>query len=84
MSQTDAIKNIAARADALGKPIHILCREAGLAPSTFYRWRKGAKAGFDNLLAVQRRLSELERSGGVNGPDPGASGIRPVNQAKDL
>lgn len=60
MDQKAAIDDIVARADALRKPLYVLCREAGLSPSTFYRWRNGARAGFDNLIALRQRLAELE------------------------
>lgn len=61
MSIDQEIAEIEARADAVGKRMHILCTEAGLAPSTYFRWKNGAEPKRGKLAALRDRLGVLER-----------------------
>ena len=61
MDQTAIAADLEARADKVGVPIYTVCEQAGIAPSTFYRWRNGKGGGtIAKLNAVQRELSRLE------------------------
>lgn len=62
MTQETEIADIERRAKAVGKPIYILCMESHLAPSSFYRWKSGAKATHNNLQAMRDRLAVLEKA----------------------
>ncbi len=53
-------EEITARADAIGVPLGRLATEAGLAPSTLYRWPT-ASPNLRTLRAVQKVLEARER-----------------------
>lgn len=59
-TQAEIIASIQSRADAVGVPVYILCVKAGVAPSTFYRWRSGSDATFSKINKLTSVLAELE------------------------
>lgn len=60
MTQDMTIAELEARATKAGTKLYKVATDAGLSASTFYRWRTGSKAGLDNVLAVVKRLEEIE------------------------
>lgn len=54
-------EEIAARANAIGVPLSRLAAEAGLAPSTPYRWNTGG-SNTRTLRAIQKVLEARERA----------------------
>jgi len=54
------IASLEARAAALDTPMYKVCEAAGVAPSTYYRWKAGGSATFATLVAVQNVLIEME------------------------
>lgn len=60
IDQTAILAGFEARAKALDIKMYKVCEEAGLAPSTYYRWVEGTPANIDNLNAVDRALRTME------------------------
>lgn len=57
-----AIEQIEARAFAARTPIYKVCGRAGVAPSTFSRWRAGAvEPNGDTIDKLFDALTEIER-----------------------
>lgn len=54
-------EEITARANAIGVPLGRLAAEAGLAPSTPYRWNTGG-SNIRTLRAIQKVLEARERA----------------------
>lgn len=54
-------EEIAAHANAIGVPLSRLAAEAGLAPSTPYRWNTGG-SNIRTLRAIQKVLEARERA----------------------
>ena len=48
------------RAFNVGLKLYQVCEIAGLAPSTYYRWKKGSPANISNLNKVDEELRVLE------------------------
>lgn len=65
MDQAQTIAELESRANRVGIPLYKLAVQAGIAPSTFYRWKTGSKAGFGNVLAVQQHLDSIEKIRGL-------------------
>lgn len=55
MSELLTPEDIEARAKTLGLPIKVICDRAGVALSTFYRWKAGT---LNPSLAVYQRLRD--------------------------
>lgn len=62
-AQQIMLADLEKRAAALGKPLYKIATDAGLSPSTYYRWKGSAKAGFESIQAVVAKLDELEAQG---------------------
>lgn len=59
---TDQIEAIASRAFRLRKSIRQVCKRAGVAPSTFSRWRSGSVAPTqDTIDRLNEALDGFER-----------------------
>lgn len=57
-----AVDDIEARAFASRTPIYKVCERAGVAPSTFSRWRAGAvEPSGDTIDKLTDALTEIER-----------------------
>lgn len=52
--------DLEARAEKAGVPIYTVCDQAGIAPSTFYRWKEGSGATLGKINAISKRLDEIE------------------------
>lgn len=50
-----------ARANSVGVPIYSVCERAGIAPSTFYRWREGGPYTSTKVSAISSMLDTLEQ-----------------------
>jgi ACT domain-containing protein len=60
MQQDDLIKDIVASAAIARVSIPEACRYAGIAPSTFYRWRDGSEASLRRIHAVRDAIDAIK------------------------
>lgn len=58
MNQIDMIAEMEASAKALGVPMYEICERAGIAPSTYYRWKQGADARLSKLNALADEIAK--------------------------
>ena len=63
MKQSDMIDDIEQRAAAIGVPVYAICQQAGVAPTTYYRWRDGSEAKLATLNRVTDALALAELNG---------------------
>lgn len=61
MNQTDIISDMEARASKLGVKMYLVCQDAGVAPTTYYRWREGSSANLATLNKLDAALSAREK-----------------------
>ena len=61
MTQQDALAEIEKRALNRGVSINQACQRAGIAPSTFYRWKGGAVAGFERIWALSNAIDDIAK-----------------------
>jgi len=54
------IASLEARAATLGIPMYKVCEAAGVAPSTYYRWKAGGPASSTKLVALSETLEKME------------------------
>ena len=59
-TQADIIADIEHRAEALATPVYVICNAAGVAPSTFYRWKEGVGANLATIDKVRGELTKRE------------------------
>lgn len=66
MDQQSVIRDIERRAKAARVPLAQLCRQAGIHPVTFFKWRKGPKnpdpvgANLHSIEALYRELDKID------------------------
>lgn len=60
MEQSQLIDDILTSAALARVSIPDACRRANIAPSTFYRWQKGAEASLRRIHAVRRAIDDLK------------------------
>jgi len=56
------IASLEARAAILGIPMYKVCEAAGVAPSTYYRWKAGGSASSTKLVALSKTLTFMENN----------------------
>lgn len=61
MDQKAIIAEIERRAHARGVTIGAACKRAKIAHSTFYRWKTGAGAPYDKLMAVSSAIDHIAK-----------------------
>jgi len=61
MNFQKTVSELEQRAAALGQPMYLVCEQAGIAPSTYYRWKKSGDATFSSIEKIDRTLSRFER-----------------------
>lgn len=65
MDQATIIASLESRASALGVPLYKICEAAGIAASTYYRWKDGTPASLAKTAAIQAVLTRMENEHGA-------------------
>lgn len=68
MDNASVVEDLEAQARAAGKSISEVCREAGVARSTFTRWKSGDNA--PNIRTLRKIQEVLNHNGGPRQPEP--------------
>lgn len=61
MTFQETISDLEKRADAVGKPMYLVCERCGVAPSTYYRWKKEGNATFGSIAKIESALQYFEK-----------------------
>jgi len=60
MNQADILLEIEVRAKRLRLPMYNVCREAGIHPTTFSKWKNGVDARISGIAKLSAALDKLE------------------------
>ncbi len=68
MDSASVVEDLEAQAREAGKSISEVCRQAGVARSTFTRWKSGDNE--PNVRTLQKISDVLKATGGPRQPEP--------------
>lgn len=62
MDQAEIIAEMERRAKELGTAMYLVCEKAGVAPTTFYRWKSGSDANLATIRKLNDALDGMEKA----------------------
>ncbi len=61
MDQSAKLAELETRAKERGVALSLACERAGIAYSTFYRWKRGTSAPWDSVIAVSSAIDDIAK-----------------------